>query len=225
MGLLNKFIRVVKAKANNLLNNAEDPIEQLELAYDELEDKRDNVRSSIVDVIAQRKRLESRVSKLQDEVQEHNRQSRALVNEDEDDLARVELEKKKSKMKAIEKLQGQITQLDDLEQDMRDQHDEIESRLDELETEKEVLKARYEGAEAIEAVNESLSEGIGDFSIEDAVSDVREDVEQMEARAEAIQEFDDSQQSHEDRVEEIATDAEVESELESLRGEAEAEVA
>ena len=102
---------------------------------------------------------------------------------------------------------------------MRDRLGEMEHRLSELRTEKEVLKARYEGAEAMEDVNETMAEGMGDVSVEGTVNDIEEDIVQMQSRAEAINELENEQETIDDELEELATDSEVSAEMETLRGE------
>lgn len=220
MSLITRFINVVKAKFNKFLSTQEDPIEQLEYAYTQMEEKRKSVKESVVDVMAQRKKLEKKKQKMQDEIEEHNQDAKECMKAGREDLARVALEKKKSKMAAVEGLEEQIGQMKTLEEDMQDQLTEIENRLNELKTEKEVLKARYEGAEAIEAVNESLTENLGDYSIEDAVGDVEEEIEDMEARAAAINEFNGSgEETIEEQIDNISQSSGVDSELDQLRSE------
>lgn len=220
MSLITRFVNVVKAKFNKFLSTQEDPIEQLEYAYTQMEEKRKSVKESVVDVMSQRKKLESKRDGLQEEVEAHNQDAKECMKAGREDLARVALEKKKSKMAAVEGLEEQIGQMETLEEDMQDQLTEIENRLNELKTEKEVLKARYQGAEAVEAVNESLTENLGDYSIEDAVGDVEEEIQDMEARASAINEFNENEnESIEEQIDSVTTGSSVDAELDTLRSE------
>ncbi len=221
MGLIARVIRVVRAKLNVFVSSAEDPVEQLEMTYQDMRDERRQMKQSIVDVKAQRKSLERKIDRFQEEVEEHNEQARAAMEQGEESLSRRALEQKKAKMSAVEDLEAQVAEIEQVEDDMYDKLDEIDSRISELKTEKEILKAKYEGAEAMEHVNSSLSEGMGDYSVEENVEDIKEEITTMQSRAEAVQEFEDEreEQDVESQLDDLQTDSEVDSELDSLREE------
>ena len=225
MGLISRTWRVISAKFNKYLTRAEDPVEQLDHTYQQMRDQRRDVKESVVSVKTQRKRLESKLENFQDDVEEHNRQARAAMEQGDEDLSRAALEKKKAKMSAIEDLQSQVDEMESIEEGLTDKLNEIENRIEELKTEKEVLKARYEGAEAMESVNESMAEGIGDYSVEEAVGDIEEDIEQMQARAEAVNEIEEEGEPDiDERLDDLTIDSEVAEEMDSLRNEVELEM-
>lgn len=220
MGLIGRTIRVIKAKFNKALSSQENPVEQLDYTYEKMRDKRRDVKESVVTVKTQRKRLESKMENFQQDVEKHNRQAREAMEQDREDLARAALEKKKSKTSAIEDLEAQVDEMENVEEGMKDKLSEVENRLEELRTEKEVLKARFEGAEAMNTVNESMAEGIGDYSVEEAVGDIEEEIEEMQARAEAVNELEEEGEPDlEEELDDLTSSAEVEQEMESLRGE------
>jgi len=219
MGLISRFVRVLKSKFNKVLSSQEDPVEQLEYTYQQMQDNRYDVKESITDIVTQRKKLESKKETFEEDIKTHNRQAREAMSQDREDLARAALEKKKSKAAAVENITDQIVEMKNVEDEMKEKLSEIEDRLNELSTEKEILKARHEGAEAMKDVNESLTEGVGDFSVEDAVEDVEEEITTMQSRAEAVSELNEDDKSLDEELEELTGDADVEEELDSLRGE------
>jgi len=221
MGLISRTIRVIRAKFNKVVTSQEDPIEQLEMTYQDMRDERRSMKRSIVNVKAQRKSLESKIDRFEAEIEEHNDQARAAMEQGEEDLARTAIEQKKTKVGAVEDLKAQVTEIEGVEEDMYDKLDDIDSRIEELKTEKEILKAKYEGAEAMEDVNASLSEGAGDYSVEENVEDIKDEIDQMQSQAEAVQEFEEEreEQDVDAQLDSITTDSEVEQEMESLRQE------
>jgi phage shock protein A len=221
MGLIGRTFRVIRAKFNKLLSTQEDPLEQLEMTYQDMRDERRSMKQSIVNVKAQRKSLERKIDRFEEEVEEHNSQARAAMEQGEEQLARKALEQKKAKMTAVEDLRSQVEEIENVEDDMYDKLDEIDNRISELKTEKEILKARYEGAEAMEDVNASLSEGMGDYSVEENVEDIKTEITEMQSRAEAVQEFEDEreEQDVDSQLDQMQSDSEVEAEMESLRAE------
>jgi len=221
MGLISRTIRVIRAKFNKVLSSQENPVEQLEMTCQDMRDERRSMKQSIVNVKAQRKSLERKIDRFQEEVEEHNDQARAAMKQDEEQLARQAVEQKKAKMQAVEDLRAQVQEIEGVEEDMYDKLDEIDDRIQSLKTEKEILKAKYEGAEAMEDVNASLSEGMGDYSVDENVEDIKEEIDSMQSRAEAVQEFEDEreEQDVDAQLSDIQTDSEVDAELDTLRAE------
>jgi len=221
MGLIARIGRVIRAKLNIFVSAAEDPVEQLEMTYQDMRDERRQMKQSIVNVKAQRKSLERKIDRFENEVEEHNEQARAAMEQGEEQLARQAVQQKKAKMGAVEDLRTQVQEIEGVESDMYDKLDEIDERIQSLKTEKEILKAKYEGAEAMEDVNASLSEGMGDYSVEENVEDIKEEIDTMQSRAEAVQEFEDEreEQDVEAQLSDIQTDSEVDAELDTLRSE------
>jgi len=226
MGLLSRISRVIRAKLNIFVSAAEDPVDQLEMTYQDMRDERRQMKQSIVNVKAQRKSLERKIERFEDEIEEHNDQARAAMEQGEESLSRQALEQKKAKMQAVEDLRTQANEIEGVEEDMYDKLDEIDDRIKSLKTEKEILKAKYEGAEAMEDVNASLSEGMGDYSVEENVEDIKEEIDTMQSRAEAVQEFEDEREDRdvEAQLSDVQTDSEVDKEMESLREEVEPSV-
>jgi len=226
MGLLSRISRVIRAKLNIFVSAAEDPVDQLEMTYQDMRDERRQMKQSIVNVKAQRKSLERKIERFEDEIEEHNDQARAAMEQGEESLSRQALEQKKAKMQAVEDLRTQANEIEGVEEDMYDKLDEIDDRIKSLKTEKEILKAKYEGAEAMEDVNASLSEGMGDYSVEENVEDIKEEIDTMQSRAEAVQEFEDEREDQdvEAQLSDVQTDSEVDKEMESLREEVEPSV-
>jgi len=148
------------------------------------------------------------------------------MEQGEESLSRQALEQKKAKMQAVEDLRTQANEIVGVEEAMYDKLDEIDDRIKSLKTEKEILKAKYEGAEAMEDVNASLSEGMGDYSVEENVEDIKEEIDTMQSRAEAVQEFEDEREDQdvEAQLSDVQTDSEVDKEMESLREEVEPSV-
>lgn len=223
MGLIARAFRIVRAKLNAVVSSAENPVEQLEMTYQDMRDERRQMKQSIVNVKAQRKSLERKIERFEDEVDEHNEQARAAMEQGEEQLARQALEQKKAKMQAVNDLQAQVDEIENVESNMYDKFDEIDDRIESLKTKKEILKAKYEGAEAMEKVNSSLSEGMGEYSVQENVEDIKTEITEMQSRAEAVQEFEQEreEQDVDAQLDSLQTDSAVENELDTLRAEVE----
>jgi len=230
MGILSRASYVIRSKLNAIVSSQEDPSETLDYSYEKMRDELQDVKQGIADLTTQKKRLEIQKRRLAENVEKHNEQAREAVNAGRDDLARRALEKKKQKMTQIEDLEGQIADLQSTQDRLVEKKDELQERIERFRTEKETMKARYEAAEASARVSEAMS-GVGDEMEETAraIERARDRTDEMEARAEAMDElqetgaFDDALSDEDDldrELRELRSDSEVEAELETLKTEA-----
>ena len=58
MGMLSRMSTIVKAKMTRILDNAEDPREQLDYSYDKQMEMLRNVKRGVVEMVATKRRLE-----------------------------------------------------------------------------------------------------------------------------------------------------------------------
>lgn len=220
MGLLQRLSRVIRAKLNSIISSSENPIEQLDYAYEELKDEQKKVADSIVKVTTQKKKLRIRAENLEDEIEEHNEKARLATEEGREDLARRTLRKKQNKMNQLDDLNEQIQQIDSTLTDLEDKKHELDSKIEDFKTKKEVQKAKYQSAKTQKNVAEATT-GIGDgLSLDEAVQDLEDEIEEKQARAEALDEMsEDESETLEEQLEDVTTEKQVEDELASLRQE------
>ncbi len=233
MGILARTSNVIRSKISSLLDRAEDPAEQLDYSYEQMQDELQDVKQGIADLTTQKKRLEIQKRRLEENVEKHNEQARAAVEQGRDDLGRRALEKKKQKMNQIEGLEQQINSLEQKQDKLIDQKDELKKQIQEFRTRKETMKARYEAAEASTRVSEAVT-GAGEEmeNVSRTIQRAEEQTEEMEARSAALDELRESgdlenaisDKSQLDReLEDISTDNAVDTELETLKSEMGAE--
>jgi phage shock protein A len=227
MGLLARASYIIQSKLSALLDRAQDPTEDLDYAHEQMRDQITDLKDAVASIRTQRVRLEKRRDNLQDEVEKHNEQARAAMEQDREDLARRALTKKNTKLETIDDLDSQIQSIRSQEETYEGKLSDLRTRASEFKTEKESMKARYEAAESITEVQETMA-GMDDEGVGRAVENAESQLEEMEARAEAIDELEtegvlDSPLSEDDidaQLEEVTTASEVEAELDSLRAEA-----
>ena len=229
MGILSRTSYLIRSKVNALLNRAEDPGQQLDYSYEQMQDELQSVKPGSADRTTLKKRLEIQKRRLEENVEKHNGQARAAVEQGRDDLARRALEKKKQKMNQIDSLERQIDDLEQKQDHLIEQKNDLEQQIEEFRTRKETMKARYQAAEASAQVSEAVT-GAGEEmeDISRTIQRAEERTEEMEARAAALDELREtgaledaiSDKSQLDReLEEIAADSSVDRELETLKSE------
>lgn len=225
MGLLSRLSFVVQSKINALLNRAEDPNESLDYAEEQMRDQINDLETALSDLATEKQQLVNQRDSLEEEVEEENANAREAVEQDNEDLARKFLTRKKEKMAKVEDLNETIQNLDSKQESIEETLDELRKRREQFSSEKDMLKARNTAAETEVKVNEIMS-GVGDNSIQDRIADMEDSIDEKEARSEALDELSDEgvlgdNDSIDEELADARIDSEVETELETLKAEME----
>jgi phage shock protein A len=179
MGLFDRIKRVVSANLNDLVNKAEDPEKMLEQAILEMQEDLVQLRQGVAQTIAAQKRSEKQYNDAQNEM--------ALQKGDEN-LARQALERKKTYTETSGALKAsldtQSTQVETLKRNLI----QLESKISEAKTKKEMLKARITTAKAQEQLQGMVS-GMNTSSAMAAFERMEEKVLMQEARAQSAGEL------------------------------------
>lgn len=230
MGLWQRFKMVFKAKANKVLDKAEDPRETLDYSYEKQLELLQKVRRGVADVATSRKRLELQLQTLGKQEAKLEEQARVALANGREDLAREALTRRSGLHQQIADLQGQLADLQGQEEKLTVAAQQLQGKVDSFRTRKETLKATYSAAEAQTQIGEAfagLSSELGDVGL--AVQRAEDKTAQMQARAAAIDELvatgalEDPSGMGKDaltlELERMASDNEVESELAALKAE------
>lgn len=190
MGVLQRLSNIFKAKANKLLDKAEDPREVLDYSYERQLEQLEKVHRAVADVATSRKRVELQAAQLQasaDKLQSQAREAMALGKED---LAREALTRKEAATAELASVNAQRDQLSAEEAKLVDASKRLQAKVDAFRTHKEVIKATYTAAEAETKVGEAvsgISEEMSDVGL--AIQRAEDKTAQMHARAGAIDEL------------------------------------
>jgi phage shock protein A len=190
-GLSGRMSTVVKAKISKLLDRAEDPAETLEYSYQKQIELLQNVKKGIADVVTSKKRLQLQEEKLQQQVVKLDTQARQALAAGNEDLARMALERKNAVQTELQGLDTQIAQLEDQQQKLTENEQRLRTKIEQFRSKKEIIKAQYSAAEAQVRISEAAT-GVGEemADIGLAMQRATDKVEQMRARADAVQELE-----------------------------------
>ena len=229
MSLFQRARDVLAAKANKALDAAEKPDEMLDLSYEQMLDQITRVRQGLVTIAASRKRIELQEQQLQHSVDHLQEQARVALSVGKEDLAREALTRKAAAQAQIDALKPQHQQLTEEEEKLGQALRELQQRVNNFRTQKEVLKAQYAAAAASASVNEDvagISSTLGDSG--ETLQRAQDKIATMQARAGALDELlqsgvledvggdtDDIQQE----LDEAGTAADVDNELAALKAE------
>lgn len=193
MSLLGRLSFVVRSWLNALLNRVADPAAELDYSYEQLRDELQGINRGIADITTQRKRLELHRERLRAAAEKHDEQVQEAIRQDRDDLARRALEKKHAVTDELADLDEQIDRLRATQDRLVERQVTLRGRIEGFRTKKETLKARHEAARAEARVAEAFTGVGGDLAdVNRAIERATERTEQMEARASALEELEET---------------------------------
>jgi phage shock protein A len=190
MSLFQRAHDIVAAKANKALDAAEKPDEMLDLSYEQMLDQITKVKQGLVSIAASRKQIELQEQQLQHSVDHLNDQAKAALAQGKEDLAREALSRKAAAQQQIDGMEPQHQQLTEQEQKLEQTLSALQQRVNQFRSQKEVLKAQYTAASAMNSVNESaagISGTFGDAGAE--IQRAQDKIANMQARAGAVDEL------------------------------------
>jgi len=184
MGLFDRLKRVVSANLNDLVSKAEDPEKMLEQAILEMQEDLVQLRQGVAQAIAAQKRTEKQYTESQNEISKWQRNAQLAVQKGEENLARQALERKKTYVETGNALKTSLDQQTSQVEILKRSLIQLESKLSEAKTKKEMLKARITTAKAQEQLQGMIS-GMSSNSALTAFERMEEKVLMQEARAQS----------------------------------------
>ncbi|MFM2060861.1 MAG: hypothetical protein RLZZ507_531 [Cyanobacteriota bacterium] len=188
MGLFDRIKRVVGANVNDLINKAEDPEKMLEQAILEMQEDLVQLRQGVAQAIAAQKRTEKQYNDAVNEVNKWDRNARLAIQKGDENLARQALERKKSFNDTATALKTSLDQQNIQVDSIKKNLIQLESKISEAKTKKEMLKARITAAKAQEQIG-SMARGMNSSGAMAAFERMEEKVLMQEARAQSTAEL------------------------------------
>lgn len=188
MGLFDRFKRLVSANLNDLVSKAEDPEKILEQAILEMQEDLVKLRQGVAQAIAAQKRTEKQYNDTLAEVDKWYRNAQLAIQKGDENLARQALERKKTCTETSVALKTSLDQQTAQVEGIKRNLIQLESKLSEAKTKKEMLKARITAAKAQEQLGNMVS-GMNTGSAMAAFERMEEKVLMQEARAQSTAEL------------------------------------
>jgi phage shock protein A len=188
MGLFDRLKRVVGANLNDLVSKAEDPEKMLEQALLEMQEDMVKLRQGVAQAIAAQKRTEKQYNEGQNEINKWQRNAQLALQKGDENLARQALERKKTYTDTATALKTSLDQQTVQVEGLKKNLIQLESKISEAKTKKEMLKARITAAKAQEQLQGMVS-GMNTSSAMSAFERMEEKVLMQEAKSQAVSEL------------------------------------
>ena len=214
MGLLSRFIAVVRANLNALLNRAEDPSKMLEQTLLDLEGAYRKAKDQVARSVADQKRLEKSLQDQRNEAAKWGERALLAVRKGDDTLAREALQRKQEHQRIAAQFEHEMTaHTQNVEQLRAGLHD-LEEKIAEIRRKKNLLISKQRRAEAQTQIYQTL-EGIQDAGALDTIERMEAKIDEMshlaDARRQLSEEFRGD--SLERKFKELTPGEDVEAEL------------
>src|SRR5438477_645311 len=157
MGIWSRVRLLLNTEVSSALDQAEDPRQVLDYAYNQQQQLLITLRRGLVDVATSKQQLEHQARRLETRIPQLDDQARRAVEAGRDDLARVALERKRLALSEVEGLTKQIAEVESDKQRLAAQERTLQVRVEQFRTHREVVSARYTAAEAEVRLKEFLA--------------------------------------------------------------------
>jgi phage shock protein A len=148
MSLFSRAHDILAAKANKALDSVENPAELLDYSYEQLLDYITRVRQALVEIAAERKRIELREPQLRHTIARLEEQAQAALGQGRQDLATEALSRRDAARQQAGELEAQHQELAEQERKLQQNLAQLQQRVNEFRSRKEVMKADYAVAQA-----------------------------------------------------------------------------
>ncbi len=193
MGMLSRMSTVVKSKMNRILDNAEDPRETLDYAYEKQLDMLRKVKKGVVEMVTTKRQIETQAKKVRSNIERLEVQASQALQIGREDLARLALQRMEASKTELEGLSNQIENLEREQEKLTQAEKRVQAKVQAFRNKKEIIKAQYNAAQAQVRIGSALSgisEEMGDVSL--AIEKAENKTESLKARAGAIDELADA---------------------------------
>jgi phage shock protein A len=193
MGLFEHLKLVGNMKAENALQNAEDPAQVFNYSYTKQLEQLQQLRQGLVTIVQNEKHIEMLEAQVEAQVNRLQQQAQQAMQQGREDLARLALQRKEALLTQVAAYKQQLEQLAAQHQKIELLVQQAEQRVSTFGTQKEMVEAQYQSAQAAVHVGE-IATGISKESAEMnlAMQRAQEKVMQMQSRASAIDALLDS---------------------------------
>jgi phage shock protein A len=184
MGIFSRLTDIINSNINSLLDKAEDPEKMIRMVIQEMEETLVEVRSTSARIIADKKELARRTTKLEKQAEDWQQKAELALSKDREDLAKAALLEKSSVNDVIELVNEDTRKLDESLDKLTSEIEQLQSKLNDARARQKAILMRHKATQSRHTVNTKLHNS----SIDDALNKFdhyEKKIEVMESEIEA----------------------------------------
>lgn len=185
MGVFSRISNMFKAKVNNALDEAENPIELLDQKIRDMEENLNKAKLSSAQVLGNVRETEKKMVASQNESKDWEEKVKLAVSKGNDDLAKRALERKLDADKKHLSLQSSYKEASGKAEFLKKNLKELEDEIQKTRSYRDEAAARINNAEASKQVNEILA-NVQTKTNSIKIDDIERKIQKKEALAEGL---------------------------------------
>lgn len=189
MAILERFTDIIKANINELLDRCEDPAKMIDQYMRDMTESLAEVKKETAGVMAEEARARRMLDDNAEEMAKYDGLARKALTAGNEGDARVFLGKKQALAEKAASLQATYDAAHANAEKMRQMHDKLVSDIEELNTRREMIKAKVAVAKTQEKVNKVASSTDKAAGAMDAFARMERKADEMLDRANAMAEL------------------------------------
>lgn len=180
MGVFSRFLDIVNANINSLLDKAEDPEKMIKLMMQEMEDTLIELKSSCAAKMASRAKTERTYKEEQSAVDRWQSRAELAISKGREDLAREALLEKKQSLDSMERLAKELKVAEETIKVSKDEINQIEDKLVSVKQKYQMMVERAKRAREEQAAQDTLRRA-AESATHDRFSSMEERIDRMKA--------------------------------------------
>ena len=180
MGVFSRFLDIVNANINSLLDKAEDPEKMIKLMMQEMEDTLIELKSSCAAKMASRAKTDRAYKEALNAVQRWHNRAELAISKGREDLAREALLEKKAAKATLEQFEKELATYDELIKTAKGEITQIEDKLTAVKQKYQMMAERAKRAREEQAAQETLKRA-SEGATFNRFNDMEEKLDRMQA--------------------------------------------
>ena len=176
MGVFSRFLDIVNANINALLDKAEDPEKMIRLMIQEMEDTLIELKSSAAAKMATLAKSKREYGEAEEEMKRWQARAELAVSKGREDLAREALLAKRQVSERLEPLLNQIANSEEMISVAKSEIDQIEQKLASVKQKYQTMVDRANRAKEEEVINTTMKK-----STDDRFAEMQDQIDRMQA--------------------------------------------
>src|SRR5690554_2794808 len=156
MGIFSRFMDIVNANINALLDKAEDPEKMIKLMMQEIEDTLIELKSSCASYIAKESESKRNQKESESKIERWMKRAELAIEKGRDDLAREALIEKRRLTEEFDRFVEDAKRFEELASKGKEDIQRLEEKLSSLRLKHKALKERLERARDAERASDAL---------------------------------------------------------------------
>ncbi|WP_462183045.1 phage shock protein PspA [Pseudoalteromonas maricaloris] len=213
MGIFSRFADIVNSNINAILDKAEDPEKMVRLIIQEMEDTLVEVRLTSAKTLAEKKELTRRLDQLKAQVDDWQTKAELALSKEREDLARAALLEKQKSAEDVAALEKELEHVDTHIEKLQQEVSTLQDKLADAKARQKAIVLRQRSAESRLEVKKALDSS----KVDDALNRFERYESKIDGLESQIESYDLGKKSLADEIADLQKNEKIDDELEQLK--------